>query len=94
MRLYKRVAYSLSFAIIILFSSMILSIVPCKTAPVIPNPSFKWGFCSLNPDNLLLGQARLYFGFASKITEAYIITLLVSFILSILFLHFFARTKK
>ena len=50
MRLSKKVTYSLIFTLVILFLSIFAEIVPCQTAPNIPNPNYDWNICNLNPD--------------------------------------------
>lgn len=83
MRLYKKLTYSLAFAIIVLAASMFFDFIPCQTAPVIPNPEFAWKLCSQNPDSaFLLGVVTKYWAYTSSLRESYTITLVVSFILA------------
>ena len=95
MRFYKKIVYSLVFALILFFSSMALDIIPCQTAPVIPNPDYTWTFCNLNPDSqMLLGVSKLYFGFTPSLSMAYLAVLVVSFMFALVILHFITRDKK
>ena len=94
MTIKKRVAYSIIFALVIFFISMFARVIPCQTAPVVLNPQYQWTFCNLNPDsNLQVGISRKYFGYSSGLTEAYFITIILSFVLAMMVLHF-ARTRK
>ncbi len=93
MRLQKRVIYSLVFALAIFFISMFAKFIPCQTAPVIPNPEYKWTVCNLNPDTPTLGITRLYFGYTPNLTESYFLALLLSFLIAMIVLHFL-RDKK
>ncbi len=95
MRLQKKVTYSIIFALVILFLSMFLKLIPCQTAPDIPGPQYNWKLCTLNPDSeIQIGIKKLYFGFSSSLTETYFITLFISFFIAVVFLHFIARTKR
>lgn len=91
----KRIIYSLVFSIIAFFISMAVTLTPCQTAAEVPNPTFSWKFCSLNPDtHIQQGIQKLYFGYTESLTEAYIITLILSFVIAFLVLHFMTRSKK
>jgi len=95
MRLHKRLTYAFVFALIVFFVSMFVNIIPCQTAPVIPNPHYTWNFCNLNPDsNKVIGISRLYLGSTSSLAQTYIMVLVISFILALTVLHFTAKTKK
>ena len=94
MRFQKRVIYSVVFALIILFSSMFIKIIPCQTAPVVPNPIYQWTFCNLNPDSNTEGITRLYLGYTPSIRGSYMTILIISFLLAMLILHFIVRTKR
>lgn len=88
MNLTKRVVISLVVALIFFFLSMGLNLIPCQTAPVVPNPTYKWTFCSLNPDSAcLLGATKLYFGYTQSLTEAYIISIVLVFLITFAVLY-------
>jgi len=92
MRLIKKIIYSLAFALFIFFLTMFSQIVPCQIAPNVPNPQYTWGLCTLNPDQS--SQAKtLFLGYSENLTEAYFIIIFISFILSIIVLHFVANRK-
>jgi len=96
MRWKNRLIFSALASLIYLVLSFFSNIVPCKLAPAVPNPIYLWNTCSLNPDiSLVLGGNKLYFGFTSSITDAYIISILgVFFIFMILFSIRFPFTHK
>lgn len=78
-----------------LVSSILIPIVPCRTAPGVPNPTYKWALCSLNPDQVnLLGSIKEYYGYTTSLTDTYILTLLITFVVVMMFLHFTTRRKK
>ncbi|MAH49374.1 hypothetical protein CMI37_26355 [Candidatus Pacearchaeota archaeon] len=95
MKLQKRLAYSVVFAILLFFISMFIPFVPCQTAPLVPNPSYQWTTCTLNPDTTnIIGESRIYFGYTESITDAYFILIMISFVLAMGTLHVIAKTKK
>jgi hypothetical protein len=95
MRFHQKLATALIFSIVILTLSMFASFIPCETAPVIPHPEYTWKFCSQNPDSAnLLGIQKKYFGYTSSLTESYIITLILSFILALLLLTLLMPKSK
>lgn len=77
-----------------LITSIIFPIIPCRTAPLIPNPIFKWTLCNLNPDIINTGSTKEFFGYTTSLTEAYIITLIIAFIVSMIFFHYTTKKKK
>ena len=95
MQLKKRLMYSGVVSAGALIASIIMPIIPCRSAPAVPNPVYKWGLCSLNPDSIRgIGYIREFFGYTSSLTDSYIITLLIAFTASMLFLHFAKKKKK
>ena len=94
MRFQKRVLCSVVFALVLLFASIFIKIIPCQTAPIVPNPTYQWTVCNLNPDSNTAGIVRMYLGYTSSIRESYLIILVISFLLAMLVLHFIARTKR
>ena len=95
MRFHKKIIYSLVFALIIFFLSLGVKIIPCQTAPEVPNKNYSWNFCSLNPDgHSTIGIHRLYWGYSDKLTDAYFITILLSFILGFGVISLTSRKRK
>jgi hypothetical protein len=95
MRLQRRVIYSFVFALFVFFASMFAQIVPCQTAPLIPNPTYSWSFCSLNPDAATTqGLSKMYLGYTESLSQGYFMVLLLAFLGAMIFLHFTAKTRK
>ncbi len=95
MRFYQKLVYALVFALVVFFLSLGLNIIPCQTAPDVPNKVYSWGMCTLNPDKYNdAGISRLYWGYSDKFTEAYFVTMLLAFILSFVVLTLFTRRRK
>ena len=94
MRLKKKLIYSSVVSAAALIASVFIPIIPCRTAPNVPNPIYKWGMCSLNPDKFNSTRSIVeYFGYTTSMTESYILTILITFIVAIIFLHYAARGK-
>ena len=94
MRAKQKIIFSISIAIILLVLSMFADFIPCKTAPNVPNPQYKWTSCNLNPDIHEGGIERLYFGYSNNVRDAYILLLLVTFLGSFLILSLIAKSKR
>jgi hypothetical protein len=95
MQFKTKVIYSALISSLVLIVSIFLRITPCRIAPAVPTPVYKWTICTLNPDQIgSLNSIREYFGYTSSISEAYLITLLVTFAISMLILHFSTRKKN
>jgi hypothetical protein len=78
-----------------LIASIFMPLIPCRASPNIPNPLYKWTLCSLNPDKITsTGSITEYFGYTASITEAYILTLLITFVVVMIFFHFTTRKKR
>jgi len=89
MRGTKKLTYAVVFALIVFLSSMFANIVPCQTAPNIPNPQYKWQLCNLNPDTIgQQGIEKVYFGYTSSITSSYILLVGLSFVAALIIIHF------
>jgi len=61
--------------------------IPCKTFPVIPNPTYEWSLCSLNPFilNNVTGVGHYYFGVNFDFTPImYLLTIVISYLLACL----------
>jgi len=92
MGLNKKITYSVIFALIVFFASMFINIIPCQTAPDIPNPVYTWKMCTLNPDiQIKPGIKNLFLGFSESLTETYFIVLFIIFLFSMIILHFTSR---
>jgi hypothetical protein len=94
MIIQKKATYSLVFALAILFLAMFAKVIPCQTAPSVPNPDFSWDFCSLNPDtNNQQGVERLFFGSSDSMRQSYFITLVISFAIAFIALQFLTKNS-
>lgn len=95
MQFKKRVLSSSIISSVALISSIILPIVPCRIAPAVPNPIYQWTLCNLNPDAVSKTTSiKEYFGYTSSITDSYFLVLLITFMASMIFFHYAAKTKK
>jgi len=91
----KKMIYSALVSAATLMTSIILPIIPCrKSASLIP-PIYKWTLCNLNPDKISsLNSITEYFGYTTTLLDTYILTLIISFVVAMMFFHFTTRTKK
>ena len=95
MQFKKNLMYSGITSAATLITSIFIPIIPCRIAPNVPNKIYKWTTCSLNPDSINgLNSIKEYFGYTTSLTDAYILTLLISFIVVMTFLHFTTRRRK
>lgn len=95
MQLKKKLIYSTVMSAIALMTSIFIPIVPCRTAPGIPNPTYKWTFCSLNPDQInSFKSIKEYFGYTTSLSESYILILLITFIVAMVFFHYTTKKKR
>ncbi|NPE27181.1 hypothetical protein HNV12_04235 [Methanococcoides sp. SA1] len=95
MQLKKKVIYASVVSAATLVASIFIPIIPCRTAPGVPNPIYHWNLCSLNPDKIsFLGSITEYFGYTTSLKDAYILTLLIIFALVMLFLHYTTKRKR
>ncbi|MCK4997526.1 hypothetical protein KAS08_04425 [Candidatus Pacearchaeota archaeon] len=95
MQLKKKVMYSGVISAATLITSIFIPIIPCRTAPGVPNPIYSWTLCSLNPDKIhTLGTITEYLGYTTSLSETYILTILISFIISLGFFHFFMGKRR
>ena len=93
--MYKKVAYSVIFALIVFFIAMFANIIPCQTAPVIPNPQYSWALCNINPDSAsVVGVSRLYLGYTSSLTQTYLMVLIISFVAALIVLTLTTKRRK
>ncbi|MFA5061195.1 MAG: hypothetical protein WC494_02680 [Candidatus Pacearchaeota archaeon] len=94
MQFKKKVLYSGVVSFIVLVLSISLRITPCRIAPAVPNPVYKWTFCTLNPDQVgSFNSIKEFFGYTSSLSEAYFITILLTFAITFFILHFFTNKK-
>lgn len=94
MKLKKKLMYSGIVSAAALITSIFIPIIPCRIAPNVPNPIYKWAMCSLNPDKFSTTRTIIeYFGYTTVIRDSYIITLLITFIVMMIFFHYTARKK-
>ncbi len=95
MQLKKRIIYSGIISTITLIFSIFIPIIPCKTSPNIPNQIHKWTLCSLNPDKISsLGSLTQYFGYTYSLRDTYILTIIISFIIAMLFFYYNTRVRN
>ena len=95
MQLKKKFIYSGLISSITLIISMIIPIIPCRIAPNIPNPIYKWTLCSLNPDNVsALGSITEYLGYTTSLRDAFFLTIIIAFIAAMVFFHYTARKRN
>jgi hypothetical protein len=95
MRFKRKLTYAGIISAIALITSIFIPIIPCQVSPNIPNPLYKWTLCSLNPDKITpTGSITEYFGYTVSLTEAYILTLLLTFVVAMIFFHFTTRKKR
>jgi hypothetical protein len=95
MQLKKRLMYSGIIAAATLVVSIFIPIIPCRVAPGIPNPVYKWTLCSLNPDSIAgLGSITEFFGYTASLRDAYILTLLLTFVVAMVVLHYTMRRRN
>lgn len=79
--------------LIITVLSFIISIVPCKTAPMIAEPIYKWGFCKLpNPfASPLLGISNKFYNLSTEIGAGIVLQFIIT---TAIFLMFFLLIRK
>jgi len=95
MRFKKRLLYSIIFSAAATLGSLFIPLVPCRTAPYIPNPTYQWSLCTLNPDVFnSLNSIKEWWGYTSTLTDAYMVTAIIAFVAAMIFLHYTARKKK
>lgn len=95
MQFKKKLMLSGIASAITLISSIFIPIVPCRIAPNVPNPIYEWTLCSLNPDGVNLYQSiKEYFGYTISIRDSYILTIIISFTLAMIFFHFATKRKS
>ena len=80
MQFQKKVVDSMLISSAVLISSFILPIIPCRVAPTVPNPSYKWSLCNMNPDLASeTSSIKEYLGYSTSLTESYFLVLLIWF---------------
>ena len=95
MKIYKKLIYSIILAILILFSSMIFTFIPCQTSPNVPNPNYVWKTCNLSPDLNPSSNIQIqYLGYTESLTQTYLIVLIISILIFMSILHFIPFSKK
>jgi len=94
MKIKKKLIYSSVVSAAALIASIFMPIIPCRTAPNVPSPIYKWAMCSLNPDKFHSTRSIVeYFGYTTSLTESYILAILITFIVAMIFFHYAARKK-
>ncbi|MBT7102113.1 hypothetical protein HN935_01225 [archaeon] len=91
----KKLMYAGIISAATLVASIFMRLVPCRVSPNLPNPLYKWTLCSLNPDTYqATGSITEYFGYTTALTESYILTLLLTFVVVMIFFHFTTKKKR
>lgn len=91
----KKLMYAGIISATALIASIFMPLVPCRTSPNLMPPIYKWTLCSLNPDKISsLRSITEYFGYTVSLTESYILTLLLTFVVVMIFFHFTTRKKR
>lgn len=94
MQMKKNLMYSYIVSTVALITAIFIPIIPCRTAPGIPNPIYKWTMCSLNPDKITTTRSiKEYFGYTTSLTDSYILILLITFIVAMIFFHYTTKKK-
>ena len=94
MQFKKKMIYSWLISSSTLLASMIFPLIPCQTSANIPNPTYSWKMCRLNPDLMSLTDLKTYFlGYTPSMFETYLIVLIAAFFISFLVFHFVTRKK-
>ncbi|MCK4650490.1 hypothetical protein KAT36_04645 [Candidatus Pacearchaeota archaeon] len=95
MQLKKKVIYAGIVSAATLITSIFIPIIPCRIAPGIPNPIYKWTLCSLNPDKISsIGSITKYFGYTTSLRDTYLLTLFIIFAVVMLFLYYTTIRRK
>jgi hypothetical protein len=96
MEFKRKTLSALIVSVAVLVGSFILPIIPCRLSPAVPNPSYQWSFCSLNPDKVnSLNSLKEYWGYTPKLTDAYFLTLVIVFLISLILIHYtIGKNKK
>jgi len=95
MGVMRNLSVSLVASLAYFFSSFFLNLVPCQISPNVPNPTYAWTFCNINPDQTFsLGIQKLYFGFTSTLTETYFISLAAVFLIVLGILTLLTKKSK
>ena len=93
MQLKKKLIYSLATSATFLIASIFTPIIPCRVAPGIPNPIYKWTMCSLNPDKIIGNHITEYLGYTTSLRDIYVLTLLIIFTVAMIFFHYTTGKK-
>ena len=95
MQLKKKLTYSALISTAVLITSIILPIIPCRIAPSIPKPIYRWTLCNLNPDKITsLNSLKEFFGYTTSLTDSYFITLIITFIIAMIFFYFTTKKRR
>jgi len=87
MKITKILNYGIIAAVVVSTLSFFIKLIPCKTAPVIAKPEYKWAFCKLpNPfGEQLVGTSTKFFGLSTDPLAAliflFLAVLLVVFVI-------------
>ena len=91
----KKVIYSALVSAAALIASIVMPLIPCRKSAALYPPIYKWTLCSLNPDKISsLNSVTEYFGYTTTLLDTYILTLIISFAVAMIFFHLTTRKKK
>jgi hypothetical protein len=71
-----------------------LTIYPCKSAPVVLNPVYKWGVCRTSILANWVGVHNLYFGFEQGRILALILNVIIACVVVYLGVYLYKKYKK
>lgn len=93
MRFGKKVSISALGSIGVFFSAMFFNIIPCQSAPNVPNPTYVWKLCSFDPNTLSTSIKNLFFGYTGDLRQAYFVSLIGVFVALFLIISLLTREK-
>ena len=84
MGIYKKAVISLVVALMVFFSALFLTFIPCKISPAPINAEPFWSSCSLSPDSALEFQTSKvhYLGYLESLETTYLTVIFAVFIIS------------
>ena len=73
-----------------------IAIYPCKWAPVVLNPVYKWKLCSMDllARRFIVGVHELYFGFNQGKIIALVLNLVIAWLIVSLIIYICTKLKK
>jgi hypothetical protein len=93
MKLATKINISAITSLGVFLSSMFFNIIPCQTAPNVPNPTYVWKLCSFNPNLVSSSVKNLFFGYTGDLRQAYFLSLIGVFLAVFLITSLLTREK-